>query len=166
MKCEYKFNLSDLKKITFHFNQNKVFTFNEDNSVSLNFRLEIHAKMKRQKSCLLLSLAVTLCLAGTSLLLAFGFMFLKPYMIVQHLTRSICSLTTIRDQSPYIPCTCMSADEDCVSYFPCLHLYVDVTMESGQIIQNVTFYDQLDTYLQMHSTNKVGMIDMSLRMFT
>ena len=114
--------------------------------------------MKRQNSCLLLSLAIMLCLLGSSLLLAFGFMFLKPYMVVQHLTRSMCSLRPIREQSSYRPCTCVSADEDCVSYFPCLHLSVDITLKSGQVIQNVTFYDQLETYLQMHSTSKVGII--------
>ena len=83
-------------------------------------------------------------------------LFLKPHLTVEQMTRSMCSLKPIREQSSYIPCTCVSADEDCVSYFPCLHLSVDITVESGQVIQNVPSTRE---FLQMHLASTLCMID-------
>ena len=112
--------------------------------------------MNRQKSCFLLSLSIILCLAGCSLLLAFGVMFLKPYMTVRHLTRTMCYLKSHTEEHSFVPCSCISVGRDCVSYLPCVHIYVNVTLEHRMMATNVTLYDNIETYQKMQSSSKVG----------
>ena len=112
--------------------------------------------MNRQKSCFLLSLSITLCLAGCSLLLAFGVMFLKPYLTVRHLTRTMCYLTSHTEEHSFVPCSCISVGRDCVSYLPCVHIYVSVKLKNGKMASNVTLYDNIETYQHMQSTSRVS----------
>jgi len=104
----------------------------------------------------MLGIGIVLSLVGASLLLAFGFLYLRPYIDVQNFKATRC--TTVH-MSPglnpwytFVPCQCAADGSSvCESRYPCIWVRVNFTdIDSDEVIRNVTLYDSYETYFLQH----------------
>jgi hypothetical protein len=98
----------------------------------------------------LLGTGIGLGLVGGSLLVAFGLMYVKLYMLVRTMEPASCSTLDADVTRDSVTCHCgWDGRDSCVSRYPCVTIHVNVT--AGDIILgNVTLYDSYETFA-LHS---------------
>lgn len=102
---------------------------------------------------LLLALGILLGLIGASLLVAFGLWYVKPYMRVRDMQGATCTTNMAFTMEELVKCTCAAdRSSSCLSQYPCLKVWVNITTADGQVLDNVTVYDSYETFQFHHST--------------
>lgn len=122
-----------------------------------------------RRSNYLLGAGILLALIGASLLVAFGLLYVQPYIDIQHLVQSECT-TEKTKLGDTVSCTCASdASGSCTSRYPCIHITVNYTTESDDVILNATVYDSYETYVLQESgqqVNRLVAFDVTICVFT
>ena len=113
----------------------------------------INARIVMMKLCL--GSGIVLGLIGASLLVAFGVLYVKPYLQVKNMVRTDCVIANSSVQSDLVKCKCDDASEDCISSYPCLSLVANFTKSNGDVKPEVPLYDTHDTYLLQESAQQV-----------
>jgi hypothetical protein len=100
-----------------------------------------------------LGVGIVLSLVGVSLLLAFGFLYLKPYLDVADYRAARCTTVSMAGDGLYVSCECATdGSSACESRYPCIKARVNVTAEDEErVTANVTLYDSYETYYLQHS---------------
>ena len=103
-----------------------------------------------------LGCGIVLGLIGASLLVAFGILYVKPFMHVKDMVETQC-VTDNHTLSDPVLCQCEDdRASSCESKFPCLIIYVNFTIvDGGRVASNVSLYDDHDTYLLQDKTTQV-----------
>ena len=109
-----------------------------------------------RRSNYLLGAGILLALIGASLLVAFGLLYVQPYIDIRHLVESECTTELSAFADALVPCTCASdASGSCTSQYPCVHVIVNYTAESKDVIRNATLYDSYETYILQSPARQV-----------
>ena len=111
-----------------------------------------------RRSNYILGAGILLALIGASLLVAFGLLYVQPYIDIRHLVESEC--TTEEEQAAWhhttVSCTCASdGSGSCTSRYPCIHIVVNYTVEFGDVVFNATLYDSYETYNLQRAAQQV-----------
>ncbi|ELU12170.1 hypothetical protein CAPTEDRAFT_204716 [Capitella teleta] len=102
---------------------------------------------------LLLALGILLGLMGASLLVAFGLWYVKPYMRIRDMQGGTCTTHVAFTTDELVTCTCaQDRSSSCLSQYPCLKVWVNITTEDGVQLDNVTVYDSYETFQFQHPT--------------
>jgi len=111
-----------------------------------------------RRSNYLLGAGILLALIGASLLVAFGLLYVQPYIDIRHLVESECTTEATALISSSVSCRCASdASGSCTSHYPCLHIVVNYTVESDDdIVLNATLYDSYETYILLSPAQQVN----------
>jgi len=117
---------------------------------------DLQVKMPR-RSHIIFGIGIGVGLLGACLLVAFGFQYLKPYLQVRSMEEGLCTVTQSVEASDIrkVMCRCSrDSKAQCVSYYPCVSLLVNVTASDSDVsLHNVTLYDSYETYRLMLTTN-------------
>lgn len=109
-----------------------------------------------RRSNYLLGAGILLALIGASLLVAFGLLYVQPYIDIRHLVESDCMTENTELVGDMASCTCASdGSGSCTSRYPCIHIIVNYTLESGDVVFNATLYDSYETYILQRSAQQV-----------
>jgi len=109
-----------------------------------------------RRSNYLLGAGILLALIGASLLVAFGLLYVQPYIDIRHLVESECTTERRALAENSVSCTCASdASGSCTSQYPCIHIIVNYTMESDDVVLNATLYDSYETYILQSPAQQV-----------
>ena len=109
-----------------------------------------------RRSNYLLGAGILLALIGASLLVAFGLLYVQPYIDIRHLVESRCTTEMSTVAEDQVPCTCASdASGSCTSQYPCVHIIVNYTVESEDVVLNATLYDSYETYILQSPARQV-----------
>ena len=109
-----------------------------------------------RRSNYLLGAGILLALIGASLLVAFGLLYVQPYIDIRHLVESKCATELTAVAVDHVSCTCASdASGSCTSQYPCIHIIVNYTTESDDIVRNATLYDSYETYILQSPAQQV-----------
>lgn len=102
-----------------------------------------------------LGFGIVLAVVGATFLVAFGVVYIKPYMLVHGMRETRC--TSAADfLAPPVHCMCSGVGvSQCVSSYPCYKIWVNFTMATGDVIDNITLYDSYDTYLLLSEKQQV-----------
>src|SRR6218665_906278 len=96
----------------------------------------------------ILGIGIVLALVSASLLVAFGFLYVKPYINVRTYKETVCT-TVSQDHSMRQPVTCQCAADGsstCVSQYPCIKVWVNYTRVDSVFVENATLYDSYETF--------------------
>lgn len=94
-----------------------------------------------------LGFGIILALIGASLLVAFGLLYVKPYVYIRHMEQSICAMSHSEYANEYVKCTCTTdGSSSCLSHYPCIKVLVNFSVENGESVINATLYDSYETY--------------------
>ena len=105
------------------------------------------SKKLKMRFNLVLALGILLGLIGASLLVAFGLWYVKPYMRVRDMVGTQCTTHVTFSTNQLVKCTCaQDGSSSCLSQYPCLKVWVNLTTESGQVLDNITVYDSYETF--------------------
>ena len=116
-----------------------------------------------RRSNYLLGAGILLALIGASLLVAFGLLYVQPYIDIRHLVESECTTEKSKLSEETVSCTCASdASGSCTSRYHCIHIIVNYTLESGDVIFNATLYDSYETYRIQSPAQQVSCLLFSL----
>ena len=109
-----------------------------------------------RRSNYILGAGILLALIGASLLVAFGLLYVQPYIDIRHLVESGC-MTEEAAVVGEATCTCASdGSGSCTSRYPCIHIIVNYTVEFGDdIVHNATLYDSYETYILQRAAQQV-----------
>jgi len=119
-----------------------------------------------RRSNYLLGAGILLALIGASLLVAFGLLYVQPYIDIRHLVESECMTEDTVFADELVSCTCASdASGSCMSQYPCIHISVNYTKESGDVVFNATLYDSYETYILQSSAQQVSYLSDIIRIF-
>ena len=106
---------------------------------------------------LVLALGILLGLIGASLLVAFGLWYVKPYMKVRDMVGTQCTTHETFPPNELVKCTCApDGSSSCLSQYPCLKVWVNMTIEGGQVLDNITLYDSYETFQFQQPTMQVS----------
>jgi len=109
-----------------------------------------------RRSNYILGAGILLALIGASLLVAFGLLYVQPYIDIRHLVESDC----MTEQAAIIgetSCTCASdGSGSCTSRYPCIHIVVNYTVEFDDVVHNTTLYDSYETYVLQRAAQQVN----------
>jgi len=109
-----------------------------------------------RRSNYLLGAGILLALIGASLLVAFGLLYVQPYIDIRHLVESECTTEKTAFEGNKASCTCASdASGSCQSSYPCIHIIVNYTVESDDVVFNATMYDSYETYILQRAAQQV-----------
>jgi len=109
-----------------------------------------------RRSNYLLGAGILLALIGASLLVAFGLLYVQPYIDIRHLVESKCTTELRAFAEDYVSCTCASdASGSCTSQYPCIHIIVNYTAETEDVVLNATLYDSYETYILQSPAQQV-----------
>jgi len=144
------------------------------NTLSMSFRVPSSRQMYRsyrsddmesaspvygfcgRRSNYILGAGILLALIGASLLVAFGLLYVQPYIDIRHLVESDC----MTEQAAIIgetSCTCASdGSGSCTSRYPCIHIVVNYTVEFDDVVHNTTLYDSYETYVLQRAAQQVN----------
>lgn len=101
----------------------------------------------------LLGIGIVLALVGASLLVAFGFLYIKPYINVRNFKEATCTTIQSFPTGQEVPCQCAAdGSSSCVSFYPCLKIWVNFTKTEHSDTRNVTLYDSYETYFLQRET--------------
>ena len=104
----------------------------------------------------LLGIGIVLALVGASLLVAFGFLYIKPYINVRNFKEATCTTIQSFPTGQEVPCQCAAdGSSSCVSFYPCLKIWVNFTKTEHSDTRNVTLYDSYETYFLQRETLQV-----------
>lgn len=105
-----------------------------------------------------LGLGIVLGLIGASFLVAFGVLYVKPYMQVNTMISTTCTTWNVTVTDELVICTCASSDggASCLSQYPCVKVWVNYTTIKGDLISNATLYDSHETFLLQRPVQQVG----------
>ena len=110
-----------------------------------------------RRSNYILGAGILLALIGASLLVAFGLLYVQPYIDIRHLVESECTTEHITFLRDAVSCTCASdASGSCTSNYPCIHIIINYTLESGDVVFNATLYDSYETYILQRAAQQVN----------
>ena len=105
------------------------------------------------KCCL--GLGIVLGVLGAALLVAFGFLYIKPYTKVKDMAQTLCVATNVTLAPQLRKCPCGS---DCEATYPCLQVRVNYTRKSGSadddVISDAILYDSYETYSIQRSADE------------
>lgn len=96
----------------------------------------------------ILGIGIVLALVSASLLVAFGFLYVKPYINVRTYKETVCT-TVSQDHSMRQLVTCQCAADGsstCVSQYPCIKVWVNYTRVDSVFVENATLYDSYETF--------------------
>lgn len=97
-------------------------------------------------TCCLLGTGITLGLIGGSLLVAFGLMYVKLYMLVRYMEPVTCTTVDGELSRDFVSCQCgWDGRDNCVSRYPCITIRVNVTGR-GVMLENITLFDSYETF--------------------
>ena len=113
----------------------------------------INARIVIMKLCL--GSGIVLGLLGASLLVAFGVLYVKPYVKVKNMIRTDCVITNTSVSSELVACKCDEDDDQCISNYPCLSVTVNYTRRNGVVRHDVRLYDSHDTFVLQDSAQQV-----------
>lgn len=110
----------------------------------------------RRRTNYILGTGIVLALIGASLLVAFGLLYVRPYIYIRHMTAAECTTNAAAGTGDLVPCTCASdGTGSCTSQYPCLHIAVNYTTEHDDtVIVNATLYDSYETFTIQSTTQK------------
>jgi len=110
----------------------------------------------RKRINYILGIGIVLALIGASLLVAFGLLYVRPYVYMRHLVAAVCSTQEGRMTGDVVSCTCASdGSGSCMSQYPCFRVSVNYTTEEGLAVVNATLYDSYETYTIQSSAQQV-----------
>lgn len=95
-----------------------------------------------------LGVGIILALVGASLLVAFGFLYVKPYINVRTYEEAECRVVS-QDSTFRTLVTCQCAADGsstCVSQYPCVKVFVNYTRVDGVQVENAALYDSYETF--------------------
>lgn len=95
-----------------------------------------------------LGFGIVLALVGASLLVAFGFLYVQPYLNVWTYEETVCTVVSqgIAFQE-LVVCQCAAdGSSTCVSRYPCIRVSVNYTRVDGMLVENATLYDSYETF--------------------
>ena len=114
------------------------------------------------KCCL--GVGIVLGVLGASLLVAFGFLYIKPYTKVKHMRETQCIAVNLTVHSELLNCPC---SDDCVAKYPCLQVRVNYTQKvtsqerkeadvevDDVIVRDVILFDSYETYSRQRATDE------------
>jgi Calcium-activated potassium channel, beta subunit len=111
----------------------------------------------RKRINYILGFGIVLALIGASLLVAFGLLYVRPYVYMRHLVGATCSTQDVVSTGDIVSCTCASdGSGSCMSHYPCLRITVNYTTEDEPIFINATLYDSFETYTIQRGAQQVG----------
>lgn len=96
----------------------------------------------------ILGIGIILALVGASLLVAFGFLYVKPYINVRTYEEAVCSVVS-QDSTfrTLVNCQCAAdGSSACVSQYPCIKVFVNYTRVDGVQVENAALYDSYETF--------------------
>ncbi|KAK2142954.1 hypothetical protein LSH36_892g00013 [Paralvinella palmiformis] len=100
-----------------------------------------------RKVKLVLGLGIVLGVVGGTFLAAFGVLYVKPYMEIRTMERGLC-VTVLQELhgTEMVRCHCADDGSTCLSKYPCLRVWVNLTTSDGVLHSNVTLYDSHETF--------------------
>ena len=105
-------------------------------------------------------------LIGASLLVAFGLLYVQPYIDIRHLVESECMTEEPTVVVGEATCTCASdGSASCMSRYPCIHIFVNYTLESDDVVHNATLYDSYETYILQRTAQQVNCLSSTIVTF-
>ena len=114
----------------------------------------INARIVVMKLCL--GSGIVLGLLGASLLVAFGVLYVKPYVKVKNMIETKCVMTNTSVQSELVSCRCDDDGEKCISNYPCLTVSVNYTRANGDVVVDARLYDTQETFALQDSAQQVS----------
>jgi len=119
-----------------------------------------------RRSNYILGAGILLALIGASLLVAFGLLYVQPYIDIRHLVESDC-MTETAAVGDTVSCTCASdGSGSCTSRYPCIHIIINYTVESDDVVHNATLYDSYETYILQRAARQVNSLSSSVVTFS
>jgi len=110
-----------------------------------------------RRSNYILGAGILLALIGASLLVAFGLLYVQPYIDIRHLVESKCVTEEPAVVVGETTCTCASdGSGSCTSRYPCIHIIVNYTVEVDDVVHNATLYDSYETYILQRAAQQVN----------
>lgn len=107
------------------------------------------------KCCL--GVGIVLGVLGAALLVAFGFLYIKPYTKVKDMTQTLCVVSNVTI-APQLLTTC-PCGSDCSTSYPCLQVRVNYTRgddeaDDTDVISDVMLYESYETYSLQRSAEE------------
>lgn len=94
-----------------------------------------------------LGFGIVLALIGASLLVAFGLLYVKPYVYIRHMEQSSCMASYSEQTNEMVKCTCTTdGSSSCQSQYPCVKVLVNFSTVEEEFVTNATLYDSYETY--------------------
>lgn len=102
----------------------------------------------------ILGIGILLSLVGISLLLSFGFLYVRPYIDIRNFKETLCRTVSITmDPTSVVNCQCAAdGSTSCESQYPCVWARVNFSdISTGETLVNATLYDSYETYILQHA---------------
>lgn len=114
----------------------------------------------------LLGVGIVLSLIGASLLVALGFLYIKPFMSTRNYVKGQCRLEYKNTTNQMVQCQC-SADGNnrCTSVYPCAKVRVNLTTSASSVHYSLILYDSYETYDLQKKTFHVVILQFLLMLF-